>query len=506
MLAGLFLWSLWAVFQALLLPVAASNSSCSAIQPSRLRPRVLILTDIANEPDDAESLVRLLVYSHQFRLQGFVATTSYWLNSSTHEDQIIDTLKVYGKVLPNLKAHVADGWPEAQFLINNTKAGLPVYGMDGVGEGKDSDGSELLIRSVDASDEPLWLPCWGGTAVLAQALWKVNATRSSDEMERFVRKLRVYAVSDQDNTGTWIRRNWPQLFYIASVHHFNIYADAAWSGIPGDNYYHYEHVGANSSVITKKWTKKYIQDVGELGAQYPMFDYIPEGEFLAFSFLTLRTNLLGDTPTFLYLIQNGLSDPEHPEWGSWGGRYGPVCYGEGHYADTIDLLTGPDGIKRSSSQATIWRWRSAYQADFAARMQWAATYRFEDANHPPVAVVNQHCGLAPVEFTMQPNQTIQLNASTSYDPDGDKLSFKWWQYVEPSDSEWPPSTNALSLRIRDASSPNPTITLPSANTLWQAGGAGGNRLERTLHLILEVNDGALVSYRRVLIKFNIPRT
>ena len=138
-------------------------------------------------------------------------------------------------------------------------------------------------------------------------------------------------------------------------------------------------------------------------------------------------------------------------------------------------------------------------------MQWTVKKRFEDANHAPVAIVNQHCGLAPVEITMQPNQTIQLNAGTSYDPDGDNLSFKWWQYVEPSDSEWPPSTDALSLRIQGKTSPNPTITLPSAQTLWQAGGARGDRLERTLHLILEVSDGELVSYRRVLVKFDIPR-
>ena len=276
MLVRFLFLSLWAALQVFALQVS-SNSSCSTTQPVHTRPRVLILTDIANEPDDAESLVRLLVYSHQLRLQGFVATTSYWLNSSTHEDQIIDTLKVYGNVLPNLKAH-ANGWPEAGFLINNTKAGLPVYGMDGVGEGKDSDGSELLIRTVDASDETLWVPCWGGTAVLAQALWKVNATRSAHEIEKFVRKLRVYAVSDQDNTGPWIRRHWPQVFYIASVHQFNIYALAAWSGISGEDYYKFEHTGANTSSVSKEWVKEHIQDVGELGAQYPGFDYIPEGK------------------------------------------------------------------------------------------------------------------------------------------------------------------------------------------------------------------------------------
>lgn len=273
MLLDLLLWFLLAAFAA----ANSSGSSCSAIQPLHTRPRVLILTDIANEPDDAESLVRLLVYSHQFRLQGFIATTSVWLNSSTHEDQIIDTLKVYGEALPNLKAH-ASGWPDAQFLINNTKAGLPVYGREGVGEGKDSDGSELVIRTVDASDEPLWVPCWGGTAVLAQALWKVRATRSANEVEQFVRKLRVYAISDQDNTGVWIRRNWPQLFYIASVHQFNIYADAAWVGMSGDKYYHFEKYGANDSVITKDWVNEHIRSAGKLGKQYPQFKYIIEGK------------------------------------------------------------------------------------------------------------------------------------------------------------------------------------------------------------------------------------
>lgn len=90
--------------------------------------------------------------------------------------------------------------------------------------------------------------------------------------------ITLYTISDQDNTGPWIRRHWPQLFYIASVHQYNIYALAAWNGMSGENYYYFEHVGSNTSVISKEWVKKHIHDVGELGAQYPTFDYIPEGE------------------------------------------------------------------------------------------------------------------------------------------------------------------------------------------------------------------------------------
>ena len=40
------------------------------------KSRILILTDIENEPDDAMSMVRFLLYSNQFDVEGIVATTS----------------------------------------------------------------------------------------------------------------------------------------------------------------------------------------------------------------------------------------------------------------------------------------------------------------------------------------------------------------------------------------------------------------------------------------------
>ena len=85
--------------------------------------------------------------------------------------------------------------------------------MDGVGDGKDSDGSELIIKSVDKNGDsrPLWVLAWGGTNTVAQALWKVSKTRSPREVRRFVSKLRVYDILGQDDTGAWIAKTFPDL-------------------------------------------------------------------------------------------------------------------------------------------------------------------------------------------------------------------------------------------------------------------------------------------------------
>jgi hypothetical protein len=48
-------------------------------------------------------------------------------------------------VLPNLQLH-DPAFPSAETLLSKVKSGLPVYGMQGVGEGKSSEGSEWIIK------------------------------------------------------------------------------------------------------------------------------------------------------------------------------------------------------------------------------------------------------------------------------------------------------------------------------------------------------------------------
>src|ERR1700730_12539844 len=105
--------------------------------------RVLVLTDIEADPDDTQSMIRFLTYSNQWDVEGLVATTSIHQKTRVAPESILKILGAYKKVQPNLLKH-EKGYPPYEELIVKVKKGLPVYGMLGVGEGKDSEGSEWI--------------------------------------------------------------------------------------------------------------------------------------------------------------------------------------------------------------------------------------------------------------------------------------------------------------------------------------------------------------------------
>jgi hypothetical protein len=69
------------------------------------KPRVLVLTDIENEPDDAQSMVRFLTYCNQWDVEGLVATTSIHQRAETAAWRIREIVAAYGKVRDNLLLH-----------------------------------------------------------------------------------------------------------------------------------------------------------------------------------------------------------------------------------------------------------------------------------------------------------------------------------------------------------------------------------------------------------------
>jgi hypothetical protein len=360
--------------------------------------------------------------------------------------------------------------------------------MQGVGEGHDSPGSEHIIKMVDRKDDrPVYISVWGGANCLAQALWKVMKTRSKPEADAFISKLRVYTISDQDDAGPWMRNKCPNLFYVVSPGHEEgqggSYHYATWVGISGDRF-HGRFRGPDFALVDNPWLDLHIRkDHGPLGAMYPRTTYLMEG----------------DTPSFFWALPNGLNDPEHPDWGGWGGRYELYTAPPKRYyhepetrpiwTNAMDEVKGVDGKYYTSNHATIWRWREAYQHDFAARLDWSHQPKFKGANHHPLVDVNGDRSRNTIFLTAAPGAPVTLDASATSDPDGDEFSFHWYPYREAG--SFPLTIHYRNLKWQGDKTAVLKLNAPATNA------------PATIHFILEVRDQgqpSLTSYRRVILK------
>jgi hypothetical protein len=157
-----------------------------------------VLTDIEADPDDTQSLIRLLLYANQIDIEALVATTSVHQRHDVYPDSIHRVLDVYGMVQPNLLLH-EPGFPTAAELKARVRAGQPNAGLEAIGPGRDTPGSDAIVAALKSPDpRPLWVSVWGGVNTLAQALLTIRATETSDEAARLIARLRVYTISDQD--------------------------------------------------------------------------------------------------------------------------------------------------------------------------------------------------------------------------------------------------------------------------------------------------------------------
>ena len=435
-----------------------------------LKPRLVVCTDIAPadvEPDDMESMVRLMAYADLFEVEALITSVGWNCDPYPKEwaEYLQRVIEAYRKDVPNLmkrsgqttflpiseeeKSQFIGYWPSADYIKSRAVMGSERGGIKVIGEGNDSPGSELLIRLADEDDpRPIYVAAWGGANTLAQAIWRVKQTRSAEELKRFVRKFRLYTITDQDmqfnmrmdraySSHMWLRKEFKDDLQF-------IWDEGTWQ--------------EQCDLGKRNWQlhKDHIQGKGNLGKEYP--DY--------------KWGVEGDTPSFLYVMPNGLNDPEDPHQTGWAGYHE-----RGLCADSLTtawtswqepVLSISVGYKRRFYPDEI--------SDFMARMQWADEGQ---GNHNPQVVINGSEGLQSLSIEAKAGDTIRLDASKTMDSDGDKLSFLWWQQ---------PEIGKTKVAIAQPEESVITIQIPAETC------------KETIHIICEVHDDGpfhLVSYRRI---------
>jgi hypothetical protein len=305
--------------------------------------RVIVSTDFPvfpvtnSDPDDVQSMVRFLLYSNEFDVEGLIASAGSF-NMVAEKKNILAVLDKYALVMEHLKKHDPK-YPSADYLRSVTYEGLGAnhhlnikWGFNKqpwseiIGSGKDSEASEAIIAAIDKPDpRPIYICVWGGPREVAQAIWKVQNTRSNNELKAFLAKLRIFLIGYQDASHSWLMDNFPDLFIIESK--------TTYMGMFG--------VGSRSWAETN-----IINNHGPLGAIYPPQAIAGPGV------------IEGDSPSFLYLVSanRGINNPEDPTQPSWGGQYKRVAK-TNHYIDGI-------------GKSTISRWSDDFQADFQKHADW----------------------------------------------------------------------------------------------------------------------------------------
>lgn len=423
-------------------------SAAGSIFAAESKTRHVVMTDIGGDPDDEQSIVRFLLYACDFEVEGLCTGFGHGHYKGTRPDLLHKAVDAYGQALPNLLKHRADypSHDQLKKLIKDGSNGDPHT----VGPGRDSEASDWIIRVLDRDDpRPVWFSIWGGPRELAQAIWKVQTTRTPEQLAAFKRKIRVHSIADQDRTALWVKEHHPDIFWIFSNGQFR----GIWK--EGDQ-----------AIVSPEWLERNVRaGHGPLGPIYPAKASGKAGV------------KEGDTPAFFYVLPNGLSDPEHPEWGNWGGRFERSGQGN-EFVSAKDLLRGaPDMLY------PIHRWRTAYQNEFEARMDWCVK-PVAEANHEPVAVLNGDKTRCVLQIETDPKAEVKLSAAGSRDPDGNKIKFRWWTYEEAG-------TYEAATEIRGAETADAVVTIPAD--------ASG----RTIHMILEVTDTGkppLTAYRRAVLK------
>ena len=453
--------------------VFAISFNILANQPTK--PRVISMTD--GEVDDRCSMIRFLLYTNDMNLEAIIQTNSvFQLNGWSSEKWIEEQIGAYEQVYQNLKTHDA-AYPSPDFIRSKLYLGdedsthVIVKGQDVLNRipGKkpvidpanwaDTPGSDKIVEILLEDDPRLvYIQAWGGGNTAARAFYKLK-TQYPDDYKRAVSKAVMYNIWYQDGAGNYIEKYHPEVTMVLS-HYFS----RTWD--------------YGSQRYTKHFVADYLHNNhGPLAALYPQ-DYISEG----------------DSPAFLYTLENGLRGYENPTWGGWGGRFYKV--------------DGFENVYRDIDKGSFLRWIEYANRDFEARLSWCVADKYEDANHKPIISVK-----GGLDKTVKAGDTVEIEAE-SEDPDPVDLDALWEKWgailkqqgydknILPAFAASQPKCSPSWWQYKDAGTYDGYVKLLGTNQNQVQFIAPEVSEPKTIHLILEVKDNgspALTSFARVIV-------
>ena len=479
------------------------------------KPRVIITCD--PELDDLNSLIRFLLYSTDFRVEGLVYASSqfHWKGDgkgtrwyvpgreysrgdlnyppmeswrwSPDERFIDDAVDAYEKVYPNLRIH-DPAYPTPELLRSKIRIGNVEFDGD---MSKDTPGSELIkMVLLDEEPGPVFLNAWGGASTIARALKSIQdiyeSTPQWPEIREKVSRKAVLSLSgDQDDTyARYIKPFWPEIRMMAMGSRVVNLSYGARRGASEETL----------AMFSPEWMRVNVREKGPFGEMYRVWGdgkQMVEGDKFDFFGLTGYTaeelkrqgdvvwtqleapgSFLGEGDTFCYLnlIANGLRGHEDPTYGGW-------CGGLETLPDSVRALPAKEQEAFRLSRYRLPDFMEPVMNGLAARLTWSVTPVYAEANHYP---------RIEGEMAMEgkPGETLRLKYKIT-DPDkGDEVKVQWWQYPS-SGTYW------RQVSVEDSTSANTRFTIPA-----------DARPGDTIHLILEATDSGkpqLNHYLRLII-------
>lgn len=492
------------------------------------KPRIIITAD--PELDDNNSLIRFILYSTDVQIEGVIYASSqfHWTGDgkgskwfvpgreydrfnmgicpcesyrwAKDEKFIHEIVDAYTKSYVNLKVHNKN-YPTPEYLKSKIKFGNIEFDGD---FSKDTPGSELIKAAIlDEKPGQLFITSWGGASTIARALKNIQdkyefTTEWQSIRDKINRKVVLLPSGDQDGTFYgYIRHNWPNIEY-------RMFQDSP-------NYGYGAQVRANETnkpLLTPAYMTENIVSRGPLGSLYRVWGdgkQMVKGDKVDYFGLSGYTSDElkkmgyfvwmppqekgswlgeGDNATFMNMLGNGLRAYEKGNYGGWGGRARPqttennTAFTSGATVEQMAEMLVSDRAEKTNEAIQFPDFFAEAQKSFAARMKWAVTSKYADANHEPLITLQ-----VPESLLVNPGQKVKLHAKIT-DPDGNSTTLKWFQM--------PAGSYPKAIEITGSDTPVASFTIPE-----------DAKTGHTMHFILKATDNgspALTSYQRVIIE------